>query len=120
MLLGNDGVKVKTYTIQGEAIAPVAQIGEGGGKLPQMGVEDFVDRWTADGKSLFVWNYAGIPRLDRVEIASGKRVPMYSIIAPDSSGIVNTSFCRTSQDGKAYVCSAHRLLSDLFVVKGLR
>jgi len=45
---------------------------------------------------------------------------MYSTIPPDSSGIVSFTYCRASADGKAHVCSAHRLLSDLFVVNGLR
>ncbi len=98
-------------------VAAVAPVGEGGN---QMGLEDAVDRWTADGKSLFVWNYAAAPRLDRLEIASGKRIPMYSIVPPDSSGIVSIAYCRASRDGKAHVCSAHRLLSDLFAVRGLR
>jgi WD40 repeat protein len=120
VLLGSDGDIRKVYNLKGDVIATVAQVGEGGGKLPQLDARELIDRWSADGKSLFIWNYTGVPRLDRLEIASGKRVPMYSIIPPDSSGIVNFTFCRASADGKAHVCSAHRLLSDLFVVNGLR
>lgn len=120
LLLGSDGDTRKLYNLNGDAIATVTQVSEGGAKLPQLDARELIDRWSADGKSLFIWNYSGVPRLDRLEIASGKRVPMYSIIPPDSSGIVNFTFCRASVDGKAHVCSAHRLLSDLFVVKGLR
>ena len=101
-------------------VATVAQVGESSAKLPQLDAREAIDRWSADGKSLFIWNYSGVPRLDRLEIATGKRVPMYSTIPPDSSGIVSFTYCRANADGKAHVCSAHRLLSDLFVVNGLR
>ena len=122
LLLGGDGdgdIR-KTYNLKGEVVATVAQVGESSAKLPQLDAREAVDRWSADGKSLFIWNYSGVPRLDRLEIATGKRSPMYSTIPPDSSGIVNFTYCRASADGKAHVCSAHRLLSGLFVVKGLR
>ena len=117
LLLGIDGTERKLYNMKGTVVGTVTQVGQGG---EQMGLEDAVDRWTADGKALFVWNYAGAPRLDRLEIASGKRIPMYTIVPPESSGIISTAYCSTSKDGKAHACSAHRSLNDLFVVKGLR
>ena len=120
LLLGSDVDIRKTYNLKGEEVATVAQVGESTAKLPQLDAREQIDRWSADGKSLYLWNYAEVPHLDRLEVATGKRVPMYSTIPPDSSGIVNFTFCRASADGKAHVCSAHRLLSDLFVVKGLR
>jgi eukaryotic-like serine/threonine-protein kinase len=120
LLLGSDGDTRKIYTLKGNEVGTVVQVSESGAKLPQLDARELIDRWTKDGKSLFIWNYEGVPRLDRLEIASGKRVSMYSIIPPDSSGIVNFTYCRASADGKAHVCSAHRLLSDLFVVNGLR
>ena len=120
LLLGSDGDIRKTYNLKGEVVATVAQVGESSAKLPQLDAREAIDRWSADGKSLFIWNYSGVPRLDRLEIATGKRIPMYSTIPPDSSGIVSFTYCRASADGKAHVCSAHRLLSDLFVVNGLR
>ena len=120
LLLARDGDARKIYTMKGEVVATVSVAGEGGGKFSQLGAEDVVDRWTSDGKAIYVWNYTGAPRLDRIEIATGKRTPMYSVSPPDRSGIVNTSFCRVSADGKAHICSAHRLLSDLFVAKGIR
>jgi eukaryotic-like serine/threonine-protein kinase len=120
LLLGNDGNARKIYNLKGEVVTTLAQVGQGGAAPLQLTLGDVVDRWTADGKSLFVWNYAGVPRLDRLEIATGKRVPVYSVLLPNTSGIVTFTFCRTSKDGKAHVCSASRLLNDLFVVNGLR
>lgn len=120
-LLGSDGKTRRIYNMKGEVVATVAQVDEqSGSKLAQLDPRDSTDRWTEDGKSLWIWNYAGVPRLDRFEIATGKRVPVYSIVAPSSNGLVSFSFCRASRDAKFHVCSASRLLNDLFVVQGLR
>jgi eukaryotic-like serine/threonine-protein kinase len=109
-LLATDGDTPKIYTITGAEV----------GALPKLGRDDAIDRWAADGKSLLIWNYASTPRLDRMDIASGKRVPLTEIKPPDRTGIVGFNFCRTSSDGRAHIYSAYRLLTDLFVVNGLR
>ena len=109
-LLGMDGNTPKTYTMTGAEI----------GALPKLGGDDVIDRWGADGRDLLIWNYAATPRLDRMDIASGKRVPLMTISPPDSTGIVGFNGCRTSKDGRAHIYSAYRLLTDLFVVNGLR
>jgi len=110
LLLAMKGDTPKTYTMTGAEV----------GVLPKLGSEDFIDRWGADGKSLFIWNYTSSPRLDSMDIASGKRLPLATISPPDSTGIVGFNFCRTSKDGRAHIYSAYRLLTDLFVVNGLR
>ena len=110
LLLGVDGQTPKTYTLSGAEV----------GVLPNLGSDDRIERWGTDGKSVFIWNYTSMCRLDRLDIASGKRVPLFTIRPPDSTGIVSFNFCRTSKDGRAHVYSAYRLLTDLFVVNGLR
>jgi eukaryotic-like serine/threonine-protein kinase len=109
-LIATDGDTPKIYTIAGAEVDA----------LPKLGRDDAIDRWAADGKSLLIWNYVSTPRLDRMDIASGKRVPFTEIRPSDGTGIVGFSFCRASPDGKAHIYSAYRLLSDLFVVNGLR
>ena len=110
VLLAMDGDTPRTYTMAGAEI----------GALPKLGSDDFIDRWGADGRALFIWNYTSTPRLDRMDIASGKRVSLITISPPDSTGIVGFNFCRTSKDGRAHIYSAYRLLTDLFVGSGLR
>ena len=111
LLLGLDGQTPKTYSMGGGGVV---------GVLPNLGSDDQIDRWAADGKSLFIWNYTTMCRLDRLDIASGKRAPLFTISPPDRTGIVGFNFCRTSKDGTAHTYSAYRLLTDLFVVNGLR
>jgi len=109
LLLGFGGGTAKIYTIAGQVT----------GTLPKLDNTDVIDRWAEDGKSVLVWNYSSTPRLDSVEIASGKRTPLGTISPPDNTGIVSFSFCSASKDGRTHVYSAYRLLSDLFVVDGL-
>ena len=108
-LMGWQGNTWKIYSIAGTELAT----------LPPMTDDDRPDHWSGDGNSVFVWNLAGKPRLDRVDVASGKRVPLYSIGPPDTTGIVSVSLFRVSKDGKSHIYSAYHLLTDLFVVKGL-
>jgi eukaryotic-like serine/threonine-protein kinase len=109
-LFGIDGNTPKIYTTSGSEIRA----------LPQLGPDDVPDRWAADGKSVFIWNYSSAPRLDHMDIASGKRVHGTTISPADRTGIVGFNFCRTSKDGSAHIYSAYRLLMDLFVVNGLK
>jgi WD40 repeat protein len=110
LVLGVDSETPKTYTMTGAQVAT----------LPKLGSEDTIDRWTADGKGLFIWNYASTPRLDRMDIASGKRVPLTTVSPADNTGVVGFVFCSVSKDGRVHTYSAYRLLTDLFVVNGLR
>jgi Tol biopolymer transport system component len=105
-----DGNTPKIYTIAGAEVRA----------LPSLASYDLIDKWIADGKSLLVWNYASSSRLDRMDIASGKRVPLTAIKPPDNTGVVSFAFCRATPDGKFHVYSEYRLLTDLFVVSGFR
>ncbi len=109
-LFGIDGDTPKVYTISGAEVRA----------LPKLGPDDVPDRWAPDGKSLFMWNYGAAARLDQMDIRSGRRTQVTLVRPPDATGIVGYHFCRTSKDGKSHVYSAYRLLTDLFVVSGLR
>jgi eukaryotic-like serine/threonine-protein kinase len=110
LLFGIDGNTPKIYTMSGTEVRA----------LPQLGPDDVPDRWAADGKSLFIWNCGATARLDQMDVNSGRRTSVTVIRPPDTTGIVGYTHCRTSKDGKAHIYSAYRLLTDLFVVNGLR
>jgi eukaryotic-like serine/threonine-protein kinase len=109
-VLGRDDEAPKIYTVSGKLVAT----------LPKLGSDDALDGWAPDGKSIFVWNLTSIPRLDRVDISSGKRTPVGSISPPDSTGIVGFVLCHASKDGRTHAYSAFRLMNDLFVLNGLQ
>ncbi len=77
-------------------------------------------RWTADGRGLFVAHGNGLPWIvERLDVATGRRTPALEIRARDASGL-RLSLIGMSPDGRHYVHSYSRLLTELFVVQGLR
>jgi eukaryotic-like serine/threonine-protein kinase len=85
-----------------------------------LGPNDFTVRFLADGKSLLVGT-RGVPiKVSRVDMASGKRELWKEIIPADPAGVQTLPGVRFSADGKSYAYSTGRILSDLFVVDGLK
>jgi len=76
--------------------------------------------FSEDGKSLLVAS-PGIPRkIDRVDLATGQRKPWKEISPADPAGVQTIVSMRFSADGKSYAYSTLRVLSDLYVVDGLK
>ena len=72
------------------------------------------------GKSLLV-RTASVPvKVTRVDIATGRREPFKEIMPADPAGVQAIPTLRFSADGKSYAYSVGRILSDLFVVDGLK
>jgi hypothetical protein len=73
-----------------------------------------------NGKSLLV-RTASVPvKVTRVDIATGRREPFKEIMPADPAGVQSIPTMRFSADGKSYAYSVGRILSDLFVVDGLK
>jgi hypothetical protein len=56
----------------------------------------------------------------RVDPASGKHELWKEIAPADPAGVRSIVDINLSADGKSYAYSVHRILSDLFVVDGLK
>jgi hypothetical protein len=81
--------------------------------------EDVV-RWSADGKHLFVVS-GGIPaKVYRVEVITGRRQLIYTLAPSDAAGLWSIGPVLLTPDGKSYVYSDYRILSDLYLATGLR
>jgi hypothetical protein len=75
---------------------------------------------SGDGTHLLVAT-RGVPlKIDRVEIATGRREPWKEIAPADLAGVQGIPIVRFSADGKSYAYSTLRVLSDLYVVDGLK
>jgi hypothetical protein len=59
-------------------------------------------------------------KVDRIDLATGKREPFKEIVPADPSGAQSIPGLRFSADGKSYAYSLGRMLSDLYVVDGLK
>jgi Tol biopolymer transport system component/predicted Ser/Thr protein kinase len=138
-----DGGQPKGVTIEGIdtafpgfAVSPdgrfVAAIGpddkgllfpiEGGEPRPIGGLVngEFPLRFSQDGKSIYVWKRDLPARVYTVDLASGRHELWKELMPIDPSGVERISNVVVTPDGKSYAYTYSRLLSDLFVVEGLK
>ena len=88
--------------------------------IPGLEPAEIAFGWTGDGKSIYAYKPAMPVRVFEIELASGRRRLWKELDPPDPAGI---NFIRTphiSADGKAYAYNYNRILSDLYLVDGLR
>ncbi len=77
--------------------------------------------WTADGASLYADDPSSMPqKIYRVEIATGRRQLVKELMPADPSGLVNIFGPVITPDGKAYAYNTYRVLSTLYLVRGLQ
>jgi DNA-binding winged helix-turn-helix (wHTH) protein/Tol biopolymer transport system component len=81
--------------------------------------EDF--EWTSDPHFLYVYQQEKLAiRVFRLNADSGQRTFFKEIPVPDGPGECETSHILFSSDGRAYAYGYVRLLSDLYLVTGLK
>jgi eukaryotic-like serine/threonine-protein kinase len=95
---------------------------ETGNDKPIAGLEagEVAFGWTGDGQSVYVYRSAVPAKVFEVALATGKRKLWKELNPPDPAGI---NFIRTphiSADGKWYAYNYNRVLSDLYLVDGLK
>jgi serine/threonine protein kinase len=96
---------------------------DGGTARTIPGVQDgeFPVRFSSDGRWLYFWKRGDVPaRVTRVEIESGRREVWKDLLPADPAGVERISNVLVAPDGKSYAYCYARLLSDLFVVEGLK
>jgi DNA-binding winged helix-turn-helix (wHTH) protein/Tol biopolymer transport system component len=99
------------YPLDGGAPQPIA------GLLPG---ENFI--WTADPQFLYVYqgNQAPPVRVYRLNVLTGQRQLFKEITPADVAGLGPISHVLFSADGRVYVYSYARFLSELYLVTGLK
>ena len=102
---------VTIYPVDGGAARPVP--GGAAGEFPL--------RFTPDGRFLYVWKRGDVPaRVSRIDVETGKREVWRDLLPADPAGVERISNVLVTPDGKGYAYCYARLLSDLFVVEGLK
>lgn len=82
--------------------------------------DESVVRFIDGGKGLLLRDRKLPLQITRVEVATGHREPWKQIVPADMAGVQSIPIVRFSADGKSYAYSIARMLSDLFVVSGLK
>jgi WD40 repeat protein/predicted Ser/Thr protein kinase len=89
--------------------------------VPGVEKDELPAAWSSDGRSLFVFLKGEVPaRLTLVDLSTGQRKPWKTVAPPDSAGIDAIGGIMMALDGKAYIYSYVRTLSDLYLVEGLK
>jgi len=77
-------------------------------------------RFIDGGKSLLIRDRNLPVQITRIDLATGRRQPWKQIVPADLAGVQSIPTVGFSADGKSYAYSIGRMLSDLFVVQGLK
>ena len=105
------GQKAVLYPVEGGEPRP----------LPGAGVKDAMVHWSRDGRFIYSYVLGEIPaRVDRLEVATGRREPWMEFLPPDSSGIIDIGPMLFTPDMKAYAYTYKSVLSNLYLVTGLK
>jgi hypothetical protein len=75
---------------------------------------------SGDGRFLVVRQGSVPARVDRIEIASGRRTPWKTLRPPDMTGAGHVWTILLTPDGEGYAYTHGLFLEDLFLVEGLR
>jgi hypothetical protein len=96
---------------------------DGGEPVPVPGISpaDAVVAPGAKDGAIYLRRGGGLPvRIVRFDLASGREERYRELVPADPTGIVDLFGIRVTRDGRSYAYSYGRILSDLYVVEGLK
>jgi len=87
--------------------------------VPGLTEADVLAHWSADGKSVLAYRRAEIPyRLERVDLATGKRTLFKELAPSDRTGLLSIRGILVTDDLQSYAYTAYYQVSSLFVTEG--
>ena len=99
------------YPVEGGAPQPI----------PHLESEDVISGWSRDGRSLYIARTKEMPiRVYRFDPSTGGRELLKEVSPADPAGIISPNRIFMTPDGKGYVYSVRRILSNLYRVEGLK
>jgi serine/threonine protein kinase/Tol biopolymer transport system component len=107
------------YVMAGDSLVPI----DGGSSIPLRGYQagDLFIRFDPSGQKFYAWRFGQLPsKIYRIDMASGRRETWKEFAPADLSGIVGIGPVQISADGRTCAYTYGRLLSDLYMVSGLR
>ena len=77
--------------------------------------------WTSDGRQLFIARQDVVPvRVRKLDLATGRIEPWKTLAPEDLAGVGRFMSMRVVDDGRSWAYSYFRVLSNLYVVEGLK
>jgi Tol biopolymer transport system component len=96
--------------------------GEGAARpVPGLVAGDIPIRWSADGKSLYVYRFREMPaKVYRVDLSTGRKELWKELMPADPTGVINLGSILITPDAKSYAYTYARALSELYWIEGLK
>lgn len=77
-------------------------------------------RWSDDGRFVYIQQTMMPARVARLDLRTGRREPWKELMPADPTGVTTIWNVLPTPDGRYYVYSYPRELSELYLVEGLR
>jgi eukaryotic-like serine/threonine-protein kinase len=78
-------------------------------------------QWSADGKAIYVYKPGDLPaKVYRLDLSTGHKTLWKDLMPSDSAGVSRIGPILITPDGKTCLYGYHRILSDLYLVEGLK
>jgi Tol biopolymer transport system component len=115
-----DGKSMLAFNGENTAIYPTD--GEGTPRpIPGLEQKDRIAGWNSDGKSLYVYPVGGSStKISRLDVATGRQEVLREMTLSDPAGVLETPTIILTPDGKGYIYTTRRTLTDLYLADGLR
>jgi eukaryotic-like serine/threonine-protein kinase len=89
--------------------------------IPGLTPDDRPIRWTPVGRDLYVFRRGDLPaQVFLLDLSTGRKEPVKELMPPDAAGVVEIVSVHLTPDAASYAYSYHRILSDLFLVEGVK
>ncbi|MFZ0285163.1 MAG: protein kinase [Terriglobales bacterium] len=78
-------------------------------------------QWSENGKEIYIYRPGELPaRVYRLDLATGHKTLWKELMPSDPAGVSRIGPILLTMDGKSCVYGYHRILSDLYLVEGLK
>ena len=78
-------------------------------------------QWSADGRSIYFYKPGDLPaKVYRLDLSTGQRTLWKELMPSDSAGVSRLGPIVITPDGRSCLYGYHRILSDLYLVEGLK
>ena len=89
--------------------------------IPGLEFKEVPVGWSSDSRYLYAYSLGELPaKVYRLDLWSGRRSLWEKLMPPDPAGLHLVHPVLLNSDGKTYVYGARRILSDLYLVEGLK
>jgi hypothetical protein len=111
VLVANLDGKWSLYPVDGGPPQPVAHLK----------ADDQVVQWADTPRTVYVRKRGSLPlRIARVNLDTGQREPWHDLMPGDPAGVADVNSVIIASDGRHYAYSSFRLLTELYLLEGVR